>query len=108
VFEKSAAEIFEIRFTGISQVERQPFHVAAVLGTDAGLLAFGIEAVVASAVTALRKARLGADPQPTAADTPKLVNIRAGTKQTRINALLQRSEGASIAEIMAETGWLAQ
>jgi len=82
-------------------------HGTTLVVTDAGLLAIGIEPVVASAVTALRKARLDADPQPTALDAPKPVNIRAGTKQARIIALLQRSEGASIAEIMAETGWMA-
>jgi hypothetical protein len=45
--------------------------------------------------------------QPTATDTPKPVNIRAGTKQAQIIALLQRPEGAAITEIVAETGWMA-
>jgi hypothetical protein len=61
--------------------------------TDAGLRAIGIEPL--------------ADPQPTAAETPKPVNIRAGTKQAQIIALLQRPEGAAITEIVAETGWMA-
>ena len=39
--------------------------------------------------------------------TPKPVTIRAGTKQPQIIALLQRPEGAAVAEIVAETGWLA-
>ena len=47
------------------------------------------------------------DPQPTAAETPKPVTIRAGTKQAQIIALLQRPEGAAITEIVAETGWMA-
>ena len=82
-------------------------HGTTLIATEAGLEAIGIEPVVASAATALRKARLDADPQPAASDAAKSVSIRAGTKQARIIALLQRSEGASIAEIMAETGWMA-
>jgi hypothetical protein len=35
------------------------------------------------------------------------VVIRAGTKQAQIIALLQRPEGASIAEIVEATGWMA-
>ena len=82
-------------------------HGTTLVVTDAGLLAIGIEPVMASAVTALRKTQLDADPQPTAAETPTPVNIRAGTKQAQIIALLQRPEGAAITEIVAETGWMA-
>jgi len=63
-------------------------HGTTLIATEAGLEAIGIEPVVAS-------------------DTPKPVAIRAGTKQAQIIALLQRPEGASIAEIVAATGWLA-
>jgi len=80
-------------------------HGTTLVVTDAGLLAIGIEPVMASAVTALRKTQLDADPQPTAAETPTPVNIRAGTKQAQIIALLQRPGGAAITEIVAETGW---
>ena len=68
-------------------------HGTTLVVTDAGLRAIGIEPL--------------ADPQPTAAETPKPVNIRAGTKQAQIIALLQRPEGAAITEIVAETGWMA-
>nr|WP_323038168.1 DUF3489 domain-containing protein [Pararhodobacter sp.] len=68
-------------------------HGTTLVVTDAGLLAIGIEPV--------------ADPQPTAAGTPKPVHIRTGTKQAQIIALLQRPEGAAITEIVAETGWMA-
>ena len=81
-------------------------HGTTLVVTDAGVLAIGIEPVVASVVTALRKAQLDADPQPAAADTPKPITIRTGTKQAQIIALLQRPEGAAITEIVAETGWM--
>lgn len=81
-------------------------HGTTLVVTDTGLLAIGIEPVVASAVTSLRETQPDADPQPTAADTPKPVTIRTGTKQAQIIALLQRPEGAAITEIVAETGWM--
>jgi hypothetical protein len=82
-------------------------HGTTLIATEAGLEAIGIEPVMATAVTALRETQPDADPQSTAADTPKPVNIRAGTKQAQIIALLQRPEGAAITEIVAETGWMA-
>jgi len=63
-------------------------HGTTLIATEAGLAAIGIAPVVAS-------------------DTPKPVAIRVGTKQAQVIALLQRPEGASIAEIVAATGWLA-
>jgi hypothetical protein len=47
------------------------------------------------------------DPAPTAeaADTPKPVVLRAGTKQALIIAMLQRPEGATIAEMVEATSW---
>ena len=82
-------------------------HGTTLVVTEAGLSAIGIEPVVASAVTNLRKAKPEPNPQPTAAAMPKPVSIRAGTKQAQIIALLQRPEGAAINEIVAETGWMA-
>ena len=89
-------------------------HGTTLVVTDAGLLAIGIEPVVACTMTNLRKAKLElltrpkdapeASPSPA---TPKPVSIRAGTKQAEIIALIQRPEGASIAEIVEATGWLA-
>ena len=81
-------------------------HGTTLIATEAGLEAIGIEPVMATAVAALRETQLDADPKPTAADTLKPVNIRAGTKQAQIIALLQRPEGAAITEIVAETGWM--
>ncbi|MFN3312645.1 MAG: DUF3489 domain-containing protein [Hyphomonas sp.] len=89
-------------------------HGTTLIATEAGLQAIGIEPVVASAVASARKAKLElvtgpkdapqASPSPA---TPKPVAIRAGTKQAEIIALIQRPEGASIAEIVEATGWLA-
>jgi len=69
--------------------------------------AIGIEPVVASAVASARKTKPDPAPTPEASGAPKPVTIRAGTKQAQIIALIQRPEGAAVAEIVAETGWLA-
>ncbi len=86
-------------------------HGTTLIATEAGLEAIGIEPVAANAVASVRKAKPQPDatPAPTteANDTPKPVAIRAGTKQAQIIALLQRPEGASVAEIVEATGWLA-
>jgi hypothetical protein len=84
-------------------------HGTTLIATEAGLQAIGIEPVVASTMTNLRKAKLEPtlEPAPTPeTQTPKPVAIRAGTKQAQIIALLQRPEGASISEIVEATGWL--
>jgi hypothetical protein len=85
-------------------------HGTTLIATEAGLEAIGIEPVAASAVASARKAKpsTGGRRCPCTADTaPKPVAIRAGTKQAQIIALIQRPEGASIAEIVEATGWLA-
>ena len=89
-------------------------HGTTLIATEAGLEAIWIEPVVASAVASARKAKLelvtGPKDVPEASlspATPKPVAIRAGTKQAEIIALIQRPEGASIAEIVEATGWLA-
>ncbi|MGY6633123.1 MAG: DUF3489 domain-containing protein [Alkalilacustris sp.] len=86
-------------------------HGTTLIATEAGLEAIGIEPVAASAVASARKAKPqpDADPAPTTGETdaPKPVTIRAGTKQAQIIALLQRPEGASIAEIIEATSWQA-
>jgi hypothetical protein len=62
-------------------------HGTTLVVTDAGLLAIGIEPVVAL--------------------MPKQPTQRAGTKQAMLIALLRTPEGATITEIVAVTGWLA-
>ena len=70
-------------------------HGTTLVVTDAGLLAIGIEPVVAIREHAAKAA------------APKLPTQRAGTKQAQIIALLERPEGATIAEIVAATAWQA-
>ena len=85
-----------------------------LIATQAGLEAIGIEPVVATTMTNLRKVKLDLISEPQALPaastdpaTPKPIAIRTGTKQAHIIALLQRPEGASITEIVAATGWMA-
>ena len=47
-----------------------------------------------------------AAPEP-ASDEPQPRRQREGTKQARMIAMLKRPEGATVAQIMHETGWLA-
>lgn len=84
-------------------------HGTTLIATEAGLEAIGIEPLAASAVASVRRATPKAEPvqMPDDTDTAKSVAIRAGTKQAQIIAMLQRPEGASIAEIVAATSWQA-
>ena len=75
-------------------------HGTTLVVTGAGLLAIGVEPVVVKTMAAIQ----------TLTDTaaaPKLPIPRAGTKQAQIIALLQRPQGASVAEIVGATGWQA-
>jgi hypothetical protein len=75
-------------------------HSTTLVVTDAGLLAIGIDPVVVKTVVAIRE---HANKKAAA----KLPSQRAGTKQAQIIALLERPEGATIAEIVAATAWQA-
>ena len=75
-------------------------HGTTLVVTDAGLLAIGIDPVVVKTVVAIRE-------QAAKAATPKPPTQRAGTKQAQIIAMLQRPEGATIAEIVEATSWQA-
>jgi hypothetical protein len=84
-------------------------HGTTLIATEAGLEAIGIEPLVARAVSRSRNAMSNRAGSPAtgleaAVAKPK---IRAGTRQAQIIAMLERGEGASVAEIVAETGWLA-
>ena len=73
-------------------------HGTTLVVTDAGLLAIGIEPVVAQPKT---------DIPSDAAATPKPPTQRAGTKQAMLIAILQAQTGATMEEIVAATGWQA-
>ena len=68
--------------------------------TEAGLLATGIEPVVAQTMVAVRKRQVETPAQ-------KPPSAGAGTKQAMLIEMLQKPEGATIAEMAAATGWQA-
>ena len=74
-------------------------HGTTLVVTDAGLLAIGLEPVVEKTEVAMRE-------HAAEAAVPKPPIQREGTKQAMLIAMLQRPEGASIAEIVAATGWM--
>jgi len=80
-------------------------HGTTLIATEAGLEVIGIEPLVASAVASARKAKPKPEPAPDDAETAKPAAIRAGTKQAQIIAMLQRPEGATVAEMVAATSW---
>ncbi|TRW94388.1 DUF3489 domain-containing protein [Paracoccus sp. M683] len=82
-------------------------HGTTLIATEAGLEVIGIEPLAASAVAIARKAKPKPVQMPDDADASKPVAIRAGTKQAQIIAMLQRPEGATVAEMVEATGWLA-
>lgn len=67
-------------------------HGVTLVATDAGLAAIGIEVESSEA-------------KPTGDSAPKTRPPREGTKQATLIAMLRAPDGASIAEIMAATGW---
>ncbi len=84
-------------------------HGTTLIATEVGLEAIGIEPVVTSAVASARKAKPKPEPEPAQTpddpDTAKPATFRAGTKQAQIIAMLQRPEGATVAEMVEATGW---
>ena len=84
-------------------------HGTTLIATETGLEVIGIEPNADSAVASTRKVRAEPEPMPSsqAADSARPVAIRAGTKQAQIIAMLQRPEGATVAEIVEATGWQA-
>ena len=75
-------------------------HGTTLVVTDAGLLAIGIEPVVVKTAVAILS-------HASKASAMRPPTQRAGTKQALLIAMLQTAEGATIAEIVAATGWLA-
>lgn len=75
-------------------------HGATLMVTDAGLLAIGIDPAVKQPTVTIAK-------NASEASAPKLPTPRAGTKQAMLIEMLQNSKGATMAEIIAATGWQA-
>ena len=77
--------------------------------TDAGLAALGIEPYAADSAptgaTDAPSAEATQDAPAEADPAPKARTPREGTKQATLIAMLRASEGATIEEIMAATGW---
>jgi hypothetical protein len=75
-------------------------HGTTLVVTDAGLLAIGVKPVVVTTVMAILK-------QASVPPEAKQTTQRAGTKQAMLIEMLQSPDGATIAEIVSATGWLA-
>ena len=79
-------------------------HGVTLVVTEAGLEAIGIEPPKNNGAISVR--RESTSPvQPAMA--PGIVKMRVGTKQALVTTMLQRPEGATIAELVAATGWQA-
>ena len=75
-------------------------HGSTLVVTEAGLLAIGIEPVAVKMMSAIQ--RSAKTEQAAKPPTP-----RTGTKQALLIAMLQRSDGATMDEIVTATQWLA-
>ena len=75
-------------------------HGTTLVITEAGLLAIGIEPATAKSISAARI-------HPKAEPIVKSRMPRAGTKQALLIDLLKTPQGATMAEIIAATQWLA-
>lgn len=78
--------------------------------TESGLLAIGIEPVVAKTIVGLRRQGARGAPSDTSSETCsglKRPAQREGTKQAKLIELLKRPSGASIADIAELISWQA-
>lgn len=81
-------------------------HGTTLLATEAGLAAVGIEPLVAGAIAGARRGRMEREAAAAVApEAQRPATTRAGTKQAALIALLQRPEGASVAEAVAMLSW---
>ena len=84
-------------------------HGVTLVATDAGIAAIGIETEDANTAPAGATDAPTEEPAPDTlsrpATAPKPRTPREGTKQATLIAMLRASDGATIEEIMAATGW---
>lgn len=81
-------------------------HGTTLIATEAGLAAVGIEPLVAGAIAGARRGRMEREAAAAVApEAQRPATTRAGTKQAALIALLQRPEGASVAEAAAMLSW---
>lgn len=124
---KGLIEEVDARRTGLDPHRSDPVwretgdgHGMTLIVTDAGLAAIGVEpeeatepdapqpATGADTVASTSRADNDAtetDTAPTARAGAKVRTPREGTKQATLIAMLRAPEGATIAEIVAATGW---
>ena len=83
-----------------------------LVATDAALESVGIEAASEATAASTGAPALGESsgpaeaPQPPASHSAALRGkVRAGTKQAQLIAMLQRAEGATLAEVVEVTSW---
>ncbi|GGB62694.1 hypothetical protein GCM10011316_38240 [Roseibium aquae] len=86
-------------------------HGVTLVATDAGLAAIGIETEDANPAPAGATDAPTDEPAPNTPTEPKAAprtrTPREGTKQGKLIAMLRAEGGATIEEIVAETGWQA-
>lgn len=84
-------------------------HGNTLVATDAGLAAIGIEQTAAQTAHTSAPQSQGnleaTDAQDNATPVPAAHTQREGTKQAALVAMLRAPEGATLAEIVAATGW---
>jgi Protein of unknown function (DUF3489) len=83
-----------------------------LVATEAALAALGLESDTSSAGESTAAAAPGesddaaaAQERPAGRTAPRTGKMREGTKQAQLVAMLRRDEGATIAEVVAATGW---
>ena len=85
-------------------------EMLALFITPKGLAAIGVQDGFAEATVLDGSAIVDPEPVEATIQNPAIATsatpVRAGTKKSQVIALLARGEGASVAELMATTGWL--
>jgi hypothetical protein len=90
----------------VYRTEHDGSRLALVI-TDTGLLALGIEPEPAATVEAVQEESESAAPELSSPEAAlRLRQPRTGTKQEMLIGMLRRPEGATVPEVIEATGWL--